>query len=507
MAAGEYAIGADYMIEVSGLCCDIASVTVRSYDDDGWVLLTSQAEAAKDESRMEVGVASSVIGGASQIDFIIETTDWCGERDTAPNEEYDLVMRTWAVDSSGPTATATQSSNQRKVFQDGANFWSFYVDGSDTIYAHSSDGGLTWTPSPSRAFNTTGITGVSVWYDPADDTVYAVGDVNSNTNNVRVKSGTVGSSSISWGTEYTVSVSSNGMSNKNTFICKDADGFLWIMATVKTGSGSTYDLAVYQSDDPDQIDAWTQSSLMLTTDSSTSTAKGSVLPTGTGSDVWAVYNYDLKVAARKCTGGSWGSEETIFAGSGTGLDYINTAPASALVDEDGVVHVVYGDDTKNGVAKPSIQYDYRDASGWAGAIALDDTLGSAANKHPSISLDTSSECVYAVWVQDDTENIKCKKNTSGTWSFLTISGQTSYEKNHLTSVYSVSGESNICWIWTQNKTGTMEVFFHKIPEFQDIALPVFTIMVMFIVLSGRKNARRKKDGAAQQVDPIDEAGF
>jgi predicted secreted protein with PEFG-CTERM motif len=506
MAAGEYAIGADYMIEVSGLCCDIASVTVRSYDDDGWVLLTSQAEAAKDESRMEVGVASSVIGGASQIDFIIETTDWCGERDTAPNEEYDLVMRTWAVDSSGPTATATQSSNQRKVFQDGANFWSFYVDTSDTIYAYSSDGGLTWTKF-TRAFTTTGITGVSVWYDPVDDTVYAIGDTNSNTNNVRVISGTVGPSSITWGTEYTVSVSSNGMSNKNTFICKDADGYLWIMATVKTGSGSTFDLAVYQSDDPDQIDAWTLSSLMLTTDSSTNTVKGSILPTG--SDVWAVYNYDLKVAARKCTGGSWGSEESILAGSGTGLDYINTAPASAVIDEDGVVHVVYGDDTKNGVAKPSIKYRYRGASSWSSVATLDDTGGSAANKHPSISLDTASDAVYAVWVQDDTENLYCKKLPYGssTWSSLTIGGQTSYEKNHLTSVYSVSGESNICWIWTQNKTGTIEVFFHKIPEFQEIALPVFTIMIMFIVLSGRKNARRKKDGATQQVSPIDETGF
>ncbi|MCU0860670.1 MAG: hypothetical protein MUE55_08825, partial [Thermoplasmata archaeon] len=487
----------------------IASVTVRSYDDDGWVLLTSQAEAAKDESRMEVGVASSVIGGASQIDFIIETTDWCGERDTAPNEEYDLVMRTWAVDSSGPTSTATQSSNQRKVFQDGANFWSFYVDGSDTIYAYSSNGGLTWTTF-TRAFNTSGVTTVSVWYDPADDTVYAVGDTSSNSNNVRVKSGTVGSSSISWGTEYTVSVSSNNMANKNSFICKDENGYLWIMATSKTGT-STYDLAVYKSTSVDDISAWGLSSLMLTTDSSTNTVKGSILPAGSGSDMWAVYNYDLKVAARKYTNSntSWWGEQNIFTGAGSGLDYINTAPASALVDEEGVVHVVYGDDTKNGVAKPSIRYSYQDGSGWSSIYPLDDAGGGAANKHPSISLDTVSDAVYAIWVQDDTENLYCKKLPYGssTWSSLTIGGQTSYEKNHLTSVYSVSGESNICWIWTQNKTGTIEVFFHKIPEFQEIALPVFTIMVMFIVLSGRRNARRKKDGAAQQVSPIDEAGF
>ncbi len=337
------------------------------------------------------------------------------------------------------------------------------------------------------------MTTVSVWYDPVDDTVYAVGDTSSTSNNVRVRSGTVGSSSITWGSEVTVSVSSNNMANKNSFICKDSNGYLWLMATVKTGSSSTYDLAVYKSNSVDSISAWTLSSLMLATDSSTNTVKGSVLPTNTGSDVWAVYNYDLNVAARKCTSGSWGSEESVFAGSGTGLDFINTAPASALVDGDGVVHVVYGDDTKNGVAKSSIEYRYRGGSGWSSVITLDSTAGSVANKHPSISLETVTGDVYAVWVQDDNENLICKKNSSGTWSFLTIGGQTTYEKNHLTSVYSVSGASNICWIWTQNKTGTIEVFFHKIPEFQDIALPVFTVLIMFIVISRRRSARKKDE--------------
>ncbi len=134
VSTGSYAIGADYMVEIRGLCCEISSVTLNIYEDGDWSELSVQVDAAKDESRMEIGVPSSVIGGASQIDFVIETTDWSGDTDTAPTEAYEITMRTWAVDSSGPTSTATQTSNQRKVFQDGANFWSFYIEMDPTRY-------------------------------------------------------------------------------------------------------------------------------------------------------------------------------------------------------------------------------------------------------------------------------------------------------------------------------------------------------------------------------------
>jgi len=226
---------------------------------------------------------------------------------------------------------------------------------------------------------------------------------------------------------------------------------------------------------------------MLSSDTDSSNTKGSVLPAGSGSDVWVVYNYDMTVAARKCTSGSWGSQEAIYTATGT-LNFIDTAPASALVDEDGVLHVVYGDGTTSGSnQRPHIRYSYRNSAGWASSVRLDSTADSVGQRYPTISLDASTGNVYAMWIQRDNNNVLCKKNVSGTWSFVSIDDQTTYSKQHLTSVYSVIGEGAICWQWTQNSTSPYHVIFDKIPEFSDAVLPVLFVLTIFVAVQRRRS--------------------
>ncbi|HUU07323.1 MAG TPA: hypothetical protein VMW88_02805, partial [Thermoplasmata archaeon] len=96
--------------------------------------------------------------------------------------------------------------------------------------------------------------------------------------------------------------------------------------------------------------------------------------------------------------------------------------------------------------------------------------------------------VYAMWLQNSTDYTMVKKNVSGTWTPISLS-QNSYVKSHLTSIYNVSGETFICFQWTQNTTTSdIEVIFDKIPEFTDTLIPVLFILTLFAVY--RSRARR-----------------
>ncbi len=494
---GTQAMGADYMIEISGVCGEIRTKKGYLHSSNGWTELDMPIQAAKDASRMEIGVLVSSMGDSDDVDFLVEMTDWRGGEDIATNDSV-AALRSWIVESDA-AADATSMSYQRKLFYDGTNFWSIYYDGDDTVYSYSPDGGVTWN-IVGNVFSTSGVSDASIWYDSGNQLVYAIGDKTTPSQNVYLQRGSVspGSHTITWaGSDSTQSVSTVSVGGKNTYICKDLNGYLWILSSRQTGSDpDKYDLAAYISDSSDSISSgWTESREMLSPDSAIGDLKGSILPAGSGSDVWAVYNHDSKVDAVKCTDGSWGSVENVYTDTGS-LTFMNTAPASVVIDASSVVHVVFGDATKDGATEnPHIRYRYRNSGGWADAIILDDDDNTVAHYYPTISLDSSTGCLYALWVQEDDNHIQCKRNLSGseTWSSVTVTGQTSYEKLYLTSIYSAPGENYVCWQWTQNSTGTIEVMFDKIPEFGQTIIPVVIVTAVFIV-SGIRHRNRERTG-------------
>jgi hypothetical protein len=170
------------------------------------------------------------------------------------------------------------------------------------------------------------------------------------------------------------------------------------------------------------------------------------------------------------------------------------------------VHVVYGDKTENGgYSKPKVYYTYNNTGDttWAAATDLDSSLPSnCGDKYPTISIDGSTGDLYAFWMRTDSgsvpETVMGKtKSGGGSWSSLSFGTQTSYTKHYLTSVYSVSGESHICWLWTQNTSGTIEVMFDVIPEFDDVVIPVFTILAIFFVVLGKRKTRKGEEPVDQ----------
>ena len=308
---GSTVIGAERLIEVRGLHGNIVSSRAFTYTGTAWEPTAYTVVAANDHKRLEVGIETGAFGWVSEIDFVIETTDWRSRTDWSDPDPFATAgVKTWLVDSATTSATATDSSVQRKLFYDGTNIWSFYFDGTNTVCRYSTDLGQTWNaPTDAQPFVGSGVDKVSVWYVSSSNIVYAIGDTANPSQNAAVQRGVVSpaSHSITWAaSDGGAPVSATNRGTKNTFISADTSGYLWAMGTSRVNSNN-YNLVVVRGNAPGDFRNWTSTGTVLAAGVSQSTIKGSVLPTGTGSDVWAVYVYNGDVAARKycigCLGG------------------------------------------------------------------------------------------------------------------------------------------------------------------------------------------------------------
>jgi hypothetical protein len=496
-------IGADYLVEIKGLDGEIRSKTLMSYGSDRWdVVPGSVINAANDLHEIELGILSAQISGSSSWDYVVETTDWNGRSDLSTSVPQGT--RAWVIDGTTTSPDATAMSYQRKLFYDGTNFWSFYWDGTDTVYKYSTDNGVTWTVG-GTVFKTSGVNEPSIWWDSSNSVVYVVGDTSTASVNVRLQRGVVtpATHSISWagGQDKTLAVSSNVLASKNAFISRDASGYIWVMSSNCTSAApAKYDLSAFRSSVVDSVASWLYAGNMLTVDDPLPNLKGSVVPAGTGTDVWAVYGYSGNVSARKYASGVWSAETMIYTIGAGNPGNTDNAPPCAVVDGNGVIHVVYGNGhEQSGTSKPYIYYVYNAGSSWSVPYRLDVAANADGCFHPTISLDTSTGNIYAFWIHHifppptDSKTIEGKRNASGAWTALTLSGQTVGDKQYLNSIYSAPGEQFVCWQWTQNTTSPIQVLFDKLPEFKTVVLPVLFLTLVVVFGMRRRRGRSCKD--------------
>ena len=506
-------IGADYLIELKGFNGNVLSRALYSYDIDRWTLVTgAQIALGKDNQRIELGISSSYLSGSSDIDFIVETTDWRGRQDvgtSAPvkasafaiSGDISFNPERWIIDGTTTSPSATAMSYQRKLFYDGTNFWSFYFDGANTVYKYSTDGGVTWT-LVGQAFKTGSVEKVSLWYDKSNNSVYAVGDRTTASRNLYVQKGSVSPAlhTITWqAADGSFAASTRNLGSKNAYLSLDASGYVWILSSnLTTQVPANYNLTAWKSNSVGDINAFAAVGGLIAGGAGTGGAniKGSILPAGSGSNMWAVYIYGGSVYSRRYNG-TWSNETAIY----TNLDdpgNQDMAPPSALVDGKGVIHVVYGNGHAQsaGVPKPYIYYVYNRGTTWSTPYRLDSVSNKLGNFYPTVSLDSSTGNIYAFWIQTDINDIGRtivgKKNVSGTWTSLSFGTQTTDAKQYLTSIYSAPSEDIICWQWTQNTSGIIQVVFDKLPEFGDIVLPTLAFLCLFFaVFNGGKRRKRK----------------
>ncbi|MEK6851127.1 MAG: hypothetical protein AABY30_01170, partial [Candidatus Thermoplasmatota archaeon] len=378
-------------------------------------------------------------------------------------------------------STPVSYNHQRKVFHDDAgNFWAFYWDGSNTVYTWSSDT-ATWENTVSQAFSTTGVDNPSVWFHDTGSTkiVYIVGDASTNDGDVNVRRGTISGTTITWGTEATSTVSGSNVASKIAFITRDTSGYLWIASSMKP-TPTTYNVAAARSSATDSVATWGAATTLRDTSVSVNYAFPTILPLS-GGDAYAFWYVDGNIEGKKYTASttSWGSQESIATTTAS----VTTKIPSAVVDGSYNIDLVYSD------SSGAIQHKQRTSS-WGSATAVDSASG---NTSPTITRETGTGDLYVFYLQS-TGQVKGRKY-NGSWSDVTGIDTSTTTKTYITSPYAVSAAWKVAWLWDQGGSSPYEVKIARVPEFEELAIPIGVVAAIVLLPRLARRSRRAARGA------------
>jgi hypothetical protein len=114
--------------------------------------------------------------------------------------------------------------------------------------------------------------------------------------------------------------------------------------------------------------------------------------------------------------------------------------------------------------------------------------------YPTISL-VGSDDLYAYWITSDQIEGNYSTDLGSSWSQITGFTIDVNSKVHLTSVYYAPNSDYIGWHWTKNVAFDNDVLFERIPEFNEIIIPIAGFMALFIVLRGKTKKKKEYDNA------------
>lgn len=477
----------DRLVEIRGIYGRIRTSNLYKWSNSQWVKI-GKVPSEISEKKLEASVPLALLSGLNETAIVYNTTDWWGGWDSAYFKtswgSRSSTRSIYTVESTSSSSTTTAYSSQRKLFFDGSYFWSFYYDGGEgkTMYEYSSDG-ETWTATPYSAFSTTGVNYVSVWYDGTNSTVYAVGDTSASDNTTIVRKGAISGSTITWGSEYTVNVSGSNLGSKVAFVTRDSSGYIWI---ISSSLETNYNLAAVRSTSTDDISQWQERTVMRTAgDVTNNYVFGEILPLG-GGDVYALWYADGNIEGRGYDAGtsSWDASEVSIATTAASKDKLGP---SAVVDSSNTINLIYSD------SSGYIRYKYKTTSGpWTNGSS-DPESSYTYNFYPTLSLLTSNDNLYALYIRGN--QIYCKIWNGSSWNSKALTTD-SNTKIHLTSIYSYSTTSRMSWQW-RNETLDYDISFERIPEFSDVAPPISFVVVATSMLYFRRRrvlerARRKR---------------
>jgi hypothetical protein len=392
------------------------------------------------------------------------------------SEEDPGTRASYQVDTS-TSSDATAYSHQRKLIHDGTYWWAFYYNGTETVYEYSSDGS-TWSNTAQQAFNTTGMIYASLWYNDTGSSkvVYIVGDRNSASRNVYVKRGTISGTTITWGTESTVTISPAGanLANKVAFISQDDMGYLWIVSNNKPiNAPNNYNIAAVRSSNVDDVSSWGTRTDLLSSNSNINYLYAIILPLSS-QDMYAMWYRDGNIEGKAYDGSttSWDSSATSIGNTTSG---VTNKTISAVVDSSDSIHLVYANETGR------VNYT-KYTSSWSSPTVLDSDTN---NEYVTITIDSSTDDLFAFWVSSNYQ-IEGQQYTTS-WSAISGIETNTNEKDWLTSVYNVSSRADVCSEWTQGTSSPYDVRFEIIPEFSDLLAPIIGVFALVVTLRRRRS--------------------
>jgi hypothetical protein len=443
-------------------------VAAKKYSSSAWTSITIET------STIAKSWITSIydVSGESKISWA-----WTDAPFTTRDVRFSMMSTTTVsvtVDTS-TSSSSTMYSHQRRVFYDGTYFWAFHDDGTTTYYTYSSTG-ETWMNGYTQLFTTAGVKATSVWFYSFGSTkiVYVVGDDAGSDKEVIVRRGSISGSTITWGSEALVTISTKTMVSKIAFISRDTSGYIWVASSEQK---SDYNFAAIRSTNTDSVSAWGTFTPLMAADIANTNIYGVIVPLGSG-DMYALWYASGTIYGRKYTAGNttwWTSITTINTTSTTS----SSKGPSVVVDSNYYVNLVFSDSTGR------IQYRQMTTS-WGAATVVTTTTN---NVYPSISLLSSD--YYVFWI-DSSYQITGKKYSSGSWSSISPIDTSTITKNYLTTIYSASSVDTMCWVWGQGSgSGAYETKFSVIPEFEDLVVPVVGIGLILPILGRWRKERRR----------------
>ncbi|MFQ5910494.1 MAG: hypothetical protein ACE5IJ_07210, partial [Thermoplasmata archaeon] len=467
----------DYMIEIRGIYGEILPQSSYLLKWNGEAFSEwATVEAKKNDYQMECSAALVTLGPLFNSRILFFTTDWSGEGDTI-GEPTDWSTRggtrsIYLVEETSSSLSNTAFSSQRKLFYDGSYYWSFYYNGTlgNISYEYSSDGS-TWTNTPGY-FPIESAQYTSIWYNSSDSMVYVIADNDTTSKNVSVAKGSISGSTISWGSPSTVEVSGLDEDYKVGYITVNSSGYVWVAATTKNAT-SGYNINVTYTDSPGDITQWGTPQLMRSSDVSNEEIYPIVLPLNSA-DMYVIWYADGYLEGRNCSSGTWQTVDSIDT---TGSGASNKGP-SAVVDS-GNIHMLYVNNS-----------EYVNYSKYTGSWSTSNLNSTDTGRSPTITLDTGSSYVYALWI-NSSDQIVGNYSTDGgsSWNAMTGIATNTDTKGNLTSIYSCN-LNDIAWQFDSSA----QIKFEPISEFVDWIVPIVPIIITIL------SRRRRNDAAEAQEE-------
>jgi len=368
--------------------------------------------------------------------------------------------------------TGSALSFQRRTFFDGAHYWAFYHDGSNTVYEYSSDG-RTWNNPPIALWS---YQRTAVWFN--DGIVYALAGSSASgpvTVYLYFRKGTITGSTISWGAIMTVDsfvVGTGYLAQaeyRDVNLVVGVDGLITVVYTkaytymrvcgarCDTGDDSYWGsrtLQVKKSIDTGGS-GWGS---VVTVLSESSYAAGneaagraawyhrylSILAPSASNEMLGVYN-DLG-SIRYSKSSAWGSVSTLVSSA----KYIEEF-GSAVSDASYAVHLVYVDNND------AINYASYGGAAWSTPLQI----APATSKSPTISLGTGND-LHVLYLRSGVIHHMRYSSFTGWGQASTPFGTAFASPAHLTATANAAG-SFLVALWTEGTAAPYSIKLGSLP--------------------------------------------
>ena len=222
----------------------------------------------------------------------------------------ETVFAAPATIATSSSTSATSSSAQRKTFYDTVNgkHWAFWYDGTAISFAYSPDNS-SWTAPQAPAISTLAYNtpNFSLSYKVISETGYVFLAVESDSYDIKVSNGTVGTSSISFGTPVTVFDGSSA-ADKYTRpnIALSQSNYIWTGAV--HDNGVSYWAKVRRSTAVGDVSSWESAQVVGMASNARSDL---VLMPQSSSNMFLLMNSDSShLVAYAYNGSSWSQQNT-----------------------------------------------------------------------------------------------------------------------------------------------------------------------------------------------------